>query len=140
MNTSKLTGHRNTRVCPVCESKLGSAATKCLVCGAELPEDTITGDESIVHSTATNSPKYGQRTVNRDRASIRIPVPIVVAAVTLMVLGGLALLLVSSGNNPFVEPTSTITPSATSVPTFTPEPTKKPTNLPTSTALPPVVH
>ena len=58
MNTSKVTGHRNTRVCPVCESKLGSAATKCLVCGAELPEDTITGDESIVHSTATNSPKY----------------------------------------------------------------------------------
>ena len=140
MNTSKVTGHRNTRVCPVCESKLGSAATKCLVCGAELPEDTIAGDESIVDSTATNSPKYGQRTVNQDRASIRIPVPIVVAAVTLMVLGGLALLLVSSGNNPFVEPTSTITPSATSVPTFTPEPTKKPTNLPTSTALPPLVH
>ncbi|MDP6584303.1 MAG: LysM peptidoglycan-binding domain-containing protein, partial [Anaerolineales bacterium] len=93
-----------------------------------------------VGSTSTTGSKYVQRTAQPDRANIRIPIPVAVAAVTLMILGGLALLLVSSGNNPFVEPTATITPSATSVPTFTAAPTKKPTNLPTSTSLPPVVH
>ncbi|GIS67759.1 MAG: hypothetical protein CM1200mP6_08270 [Anaerolineaceae bacterium] len=75
---------------------------------------------------------------SRIEQALGIPIPVAVAAVTLMILGGLALLLVSSGNNPFVEPTATITPSATSVPTFTAAPTKKPTNLPTSTSLPPV--
>ena len=140
MSTPKVSGYRNTRVCPICEASLGSAATRCLVCGAELPEDAITDDSGKVGSTSTPGSKYVQRTAQPDRANIRIPIPVAVAAVTLMILGGLALLLVSSGNNPFVEPTATITPSATSVPTFTAAPTKKPTNLPTSTSLPPVVH
>ncbi|MBS60384.1 MAG: hypothetical protein CL606_03630 [Anaerolineaceae bacterium] len=140
MNTSKVSGYRNTKVCPVCEASLGSAATKCLVCGAELPEESITDDSSMLDSTSTTPSKYEQGTTQPERSSIRIPVPVAVAAVTLMVLGGLALLLVSAGNNPFIEPTATITPSATPVPTFTPAPTQKPTNLPTSTSLPPVVH
>ena len=137
MRTSKVSGYRNARVCPVCEASLGSAATKCLVCGAELSEGTST-KESRLSGTTLQEP--GQIIVQPDRASIRIPLPVAVAAVTLMVLGGLALVLVSSGNNPFLEPTATITPSATSVPTFTPAPTKKPTTLPTTTALPPLVH
>ena len=137
MRTSKVSGYRNTRVCPVCEASLGSAATKCLVCGAELPEDTST-DES--HLSGTTSHRSGGAIVQPDRASIRIPLPVAVASVTLMVLGGLALVLVSSGNNLFLEPTVTTTPSATPVPTFTPAPTKKPTTLPTSTSLPPLVH
>ena len=137
MKISKVSGYKNTRVCPLCEANVGSAATKCLVCGAELPEDSDIDKNRL---SGMSSLESGHTVAQPDRASIRIPLPAAVAAVTLMVLGGLALMLVSSGNNPFLEPTATITPSATPVPTFTPEPTKKPTTLPTSTALPPLVH
>jgi len=57
-----------------------------------------------------------------------------------MLLGGLALVLVSAGHNPFVEPTETATQLPTVVPTFTPAPTSTATQLPTSTPLPPVAH
>ena len=72
MSTPKVSGYRNTRVCPICEASLGSAATRCLVCGAELPEVTITDDSVTVGSTSTTAAQSVQRTAQSDRASIRI--------------------------------------------------------------------
>ena len=85
MSTPKVSGYRNTRVCPICEASLGSAATRCLVCGAELPEVTITDDSVTVGSTSTTAPQYVQRTAQSDRANIRIPIPVAVAAVTFII-------------------------------------------------------
>ena len=129
MKKSKLSGFGQSRICPICESNVGSAATKCLVCGAELASDDIQSNAEIPASSEKVR-----------KSSVNVPVTVIIGAITFMVLGGLALLLVSSGNNPFLESTATITPSATSVPTFTQSPTKIPTKLPTSTSLPPIVH
>ena len=118
------------RHCPVCDTRAGTAATKCIVCGAELD----------VADAGVSNPQGARRGAFASGGNVRIPLPIIVAGVTLMLLGGLALVLVSTGYNPFVEPTATATPSPTIVPSFTPAPTSTPTQLPTSTPLPPLVH
>ena len=119
-----------TRHCPVCDTRVGTAATKCIVCGAELG----------VADDGAGAPPGGQRAAFADGGHVRIPLPVIVAGVMLMLLGGLALVLVSAGHNPFVEPTETATQLPTVVPTFTPAPTSTATQLPTSTPLPPVAH
>ena len=118
------------RHCPVCDTRAGTAATKCIVCGAELD----------VADAGVSNPQGARRGAFASGGNVRIPLPIIVAGVTLMLLGGLALVLVSTGYNPFVEPTATATPSPTIVPSFTPAPTSTPTQLPTSTPLPPLAH
>ncbi len=120
----------DARHCPVCDTRVGIAATKCVVCGAELGSVDEAADGTSV----------GRRTAFPDGGHVRIPLPVIVAGVMLMLLGGLALVLVSVGHNPFVHPTATVTPVPTIVPTFTQEPTSTPTQLPTSTPLPPLAH
>ncbi len=125
-----VSGNTESRRCPVCDTRIGAAATKCIVCGAELSA-ADDGDDAL---------SVGKRGAFAAGGHVRIPLPIIVAGVMLMLLGGLALVLVSAGHNPFVVPTATVTPSPTVVPTFTPEPTSTATQLPTSTPLPPVAH
>ena len=123
-------GNAEARHCPVCDTRVGTAATKCIVCGAELD----------AADAGAGTPQGAQRGAFADGGNVRIPLQVVVAGVMLMLLGGLALVLVSAGHNPFVEPTATATPSPTIVPSFTPAPTSTSTQLPTSTPLPPLAH
>ena len=125
-------GKAEALYCPVCDTRVGTAATKCIVCGAEL---AVADDGADITTSGS-----GQRRDFPSGGHVRIPLPVIVAGLMLMLLGGLALVLVSAGHNPFLVPTATITPSATVVPTLTPAPTSTPTQLPTSTPLPPVAH
>lgn len=130
VQNNPVSGNRESRVCPICDARVGAAATKCIVCGAEL---SGADDRSETMSV-------GKRGVFDSGGHVRIPIPIIVAGVMLMLLGGLALVLVSAGHNPFEVPTATVTSSPTVVPTFTQAPTSTATQLPTSTPLPPVAH
>ena len=123
-------GDDKTRRCPVCETRVGQAATKCIVCGSDL--DELNGKAGVRENR--------RKGVFTDGANVSVPLPLTVGVVMLMLLGGLALLLVSAGRNPFASPTATVMPTPTLVPTFTPAPTSTATQVPSSTPLPPVTH
>ena len=148
------------RICPLCNTRVGEVATKCIVCGTdltsgeksteELPETTQRSElgslqqsstpsaTSTVHESQTTSQGMIPRRIVGGRISV--PVPAVIGGVLLLVLGGLTLMLLSWGVNPFVDPTSTITPTMTRQPTFTPYPTSTRTPMPTTTPMPALVH
>ena len=76
-------GDDNTRRCPVCETRVGPAATKCIVCGSDL--DELDGK--------AGGPENRRKGVFTDGANVSVPLPLTVGVVMLMRLGGLALLL-----------------------------------------------
>ncbi len=125
MAKTKITPTAGPSLCPVCGSRVGSAGTRCLVCGAELAQ----------HKPGqARAGTLGARPLSLGQLGL------IVGVVLLLIVGG-AFLAVSLGyidpeqyTNP---PTATLTETATVPPTSTgtPEPTETP--APTDTPLPP---
>jgi LysM repeat protein len=122
------------RLCPTCGTRAGAAATKCLVCGADL--------------SRTAEPKPGRAGAASGRAmaaaaSVRGPGAwLFVVLLIVLVLAGVGLVLFASGKGLAIlaSPTPTITLTFTSLPTFTATPTATDTLEPSATPLPPTPY
>jgi LysM repeat protein len=116
------------RLCPTCGTRVGAAATKCLVCGADL---TVTGGQAPA--------RPGQGTPLNRRPISLLTVLVILVVVALLGVGGVMLATASGLTEEFFNP-STETPSATvtATPTLTLTPTPTETLEPTGTPLPPV--
>jgi LysM repeat protein len=129
------------RLCPTCGTRVGAAATKCLVCGADL--------------TVKNGAAAGGRPRPQAKATVLAPErrtvsPWLILALLVLVGAavGVAVWLNSDliklpnffGGAPSVTqatPTVAAAPSSTLQPTFTPQPTATETLAPSETPLPP---
>ncbi len=124
----------SSRLCPTCGTRVGAAATKCLVCGADLTAAAPSGVGRAVGAPG--------RAV---KASLRGPGAwlFIVLVILLVAVGG-GMLLFAMGKIQFpavlASATPSITPSLTSQPTFTPIPSATETLQPTATPLPPVEY
>lgn len=116
------------RLCPTCGTRVGEAATKCLVCGTDL---TAGAPKKAAAPPAAPAPISVPR--------ISLPLPVAIAGVVALV--GIGLLLIFGARSAavlFATPTPTITPTPTLTPTFTPRPTATEVPPPTPTPLPPL--
>ena len=120
------------RLCPTCGTRAGAAATKCLVCGADL--------------TSTATPARGRAGDVPGRAvsaSVRGPSAwLFVVLLIVLILAGAGLVLFAYGKIPAVMITSTptTTPTFPPLPTFTATPTATDTLEPSPTPLPPTPY
>jgi LysM repeat protein len=119
------TPNAGAHLCPTCGTRVGAAATKCLVCGTDL-------------TATTSAAKPG-----RPRAAqVSLSVPLLIGVIVILLIAGAGLVYAAmSGKLPVAEKsTPTVTPSNTPLPTatFTPTPTETP--IPTPTPLPPVEY
>jgi LysM repeat protein len=117
------------RLCPTCGTRVGAAATKCLVCGADL-----------THATGPGRPASG-RTLAVPRAPTSNILLFVVVALLAIVGIGMVYAALSGGFTRIFNPgTPTPTASITSLPTATFTPTATETPVPTATLLPPTPY
>jgi LysM repeat protein len=120
------------RLCPTCGTRAGAAATKCLVCGADLTSVPVSpgGRGSAAPGRAAATPLRGP-------GAWLFAVLLVV-----LVLAGAGLVLFAYGKIPavMVSPTPSITLTFTPPPTFTPTATATETLEPTATSLPPTPY
>ena len=131
------------RLCPTCGTRVGAAATKCLVCGADL--SLKAGGSS---APAGARPRTQPRPTSGARPGIS-PWLIIGLLILVGAVVGVAVWLNSdrlpANWNPFAGPeqveetpaTATLAPSSTAPPTFTSQPTATETVPPTDTPLPP---
>jgi len=129
------------RRCPACGVPVAGTATLCLMCGADLTEETLTEPEP----PRLLGPPLWRRFLHIVWAVIKLPLAVVLAGGILL---GISVLLVNQPwkpptvlDSPLVTPmdtptrvTPTNTPTSTFTPTFTPLPTSTPTDTPTPTA------
>lgn len=118
------------RLCPTCGTRVGTAATKCLVCGTDL----------TAASPATTGGRKPSASGSVALPQVSVPAPVIFGFVILLVVMGVGLVLMASGVlEPMLKP-STPTPTATATfpPTLTPTETPTETPLPTITPLPPI--
>ena len=132
------------RLCPTCGTRVGAAATKCLVCGADL----------TIKAGGRAAPKPKTLAGTAERSGGRPPIALMVVLSLLIVVGITAGYLIytrtidlsnifGSGGDPtatlqvaqVTDTTATVT--LTAPPTFTPEPSATETTAPTVTPLPP---
>jgi len=96
---ANLKNQKNTRICPVCGTKLSEAATRCLVCGTQL------NTTAAVTKTGSTQPK---RTANE----IRISLPLaIILGLVIVALAGLLAFFVIKGAAPTSEITVVDTPT-----------------------------
>ncbi len=126
MNQEKNT--KNTKICPVCGTRLSENATRCLVCGTQLS------------TTAEVKKGSGIQPKKLPELRLSLPVAIGLVALFLALIGVLVFFILNKpepGVAPIVEePTATTTPTRTLTPTMT----LTPTPLPTWTPLPPIEY
>lgn len=133
---SKTSSSPGYRLCPTCGTRVGAAATKCLVCGADL------SGVSASASTGSTQPMPRAGTVTSlNRRPVSLATVAGISAVVIFALVGGALLFLNfteQGQGILNPPTDTPTPTKTAppTPTFTPTPTE--TLVPTITPLPPL--
>lgn len=132
MTKSASTPNAGYRLCPTCGTRVGAAATKCLVCGTDLA--AATGPTPAV--------KAGQGTALGRRPISLLTVVIILVVVILVVIGA-GLVALATGAVPQLaalldDSTPTATATATPPPTLTFTPTPTETPVPTATPLPPV--
>lgn len=122
------------RVCPTCGTRVGAAATKCLVCGADLS----------VGSTASRSSRFPAVGRSISVPNIKLSPVLLIAIISILALCGIGLVLLASGVVPglalFDPGTPTPTATVTLPPTLTPTATATETPAPTPTPLPPVPY
>lgn len=114
-------------LCPTCGTRVGTAATKCLVCGTDLSGVT------------TAAPRPGQ---TRSATKVSVSVPVLIGLLVVFLVAGVGLVYAAfNGVLPVAEKsTDTPTPSNTPQPTFTFTPTPTETPIPTPTPLPPLEY
>jgi LysM repeat protein len=134
MNKSSASPAAAPRLCPTCGTRVGAAATKCLVCGADLTLKTRTDTGSPVRPGSLGAPRA------------RVPVRPILAALVLLALAGGAyygyLRFFANTATPIIPPrvTGTATPTNSPAPTFTYTPTSTETPVPTDTPQPPIQY
>jgi len=116
------------RLCPTCGTRVGAAATKCLVCGADLSASSARGGLGRLTGRAP--------TLTLRRSTLLLAVLVVVLAL----VGGGLIFAATNNIGPFDRSTPTPTATATPPPTFTSLPTATETPVPTPTPLPPVPY
>lgn len=125
------------RLCPTCGTRVGAAATKCLVCGADLTVKT---------GAANGGRPRAQAKPGGGGARARTPSPWLIIGVLVLIGAavGVTLWLSMDGASGIfagaVTPTATsapLTATLTPQPTTTPSPTATETQAPTGTPLPP---
>ncbi len=116
------------RLCPTCGTRVGAAATKCLVCGTDLTAGAaVAATGRTTPTTALNRRPIGLTTVL-----------IIVLVIGLVAVGAVMVAIASNVvENPFVNNTPTTTNTATIPPTLTFTPTPTDTPEPSATPLPP---
>jgi LysM repeat protein len=117
------------RLCPTCGTRVGAAATKCLVCGADLAAATGRGGRPA--SGAFAAPR------------LALPSLLLLILAGLLALGGIVLIYaaMTGGINNLLNPnTPTPTATVTPLPTLTFTPTATETPVPSPTPLPPVPY
>ena len=112
------------RLCPTCGTRVGEAATRCLVCGTVL----------------ARTQRAGRVPRTRRAPAITISAPVALTLVVLLFVGGIAVFFFNGGASFFVRPTGTPTVTSTPPPTFTPTATPTDTPEPTPTPLPPIEY
>lgn len=127
--------------CPACGASVAGTATVCLMCGADLTDETPSEPAPVRPA----GPPLWRRLLHITWAVIKLPLAAILAGGILL---GLGILLVNQPwkppsvlESPLVTPMDTptrVTPTNTSTPThtptFTPLPTSTPTDTPTPTA------
>ena len=117
---------KNTKICPVCGTKLSESATRCLVCGTQL---------NATAAVSKNGATQPKRTVSELRLSL--PLAIILGSLFLILIGVLAFFIFRPDPAPTdglltSTPTETqaLNPTYTLTPTHTLTPTPAPTNTP----------
>jgi len=121
---------QNTKICPVCGTRLSETASRCLVCGTQL--------------STTAAVKKGSGITSRKLPEVRLNLPVAIAlGFVFLALAGLLVFFIVKGSpaapltpGEVVEATPTLTPTQT----ITPTQTLTPTPLPTWTPLPPMEY
>lgn len=121
---------QNTKICPVCGTRLSETASRCLVCGTQL--------------STTAAVKKGSGIPSRKLPEVRLNLPVAIAlGFVFLALAGLLVFFIVKGSpaapltpGEVVEATPTLTPTQT----ITPTQTLTPTPLPTWTPLPPMEY
>ena len=129
-NMSQDKNTQNTKICPVCGTRLSETATRCLVCGTQL--------------SATAAVKKGSGIPSHKLPEIRLNLPVAIAlGFVFLALAGLLVFFILKGSpaapvapGQVVETTLTQTPTQTLTPTATLTPTPEPTWTP----LPPIPY
>lgn len=121
---------QNTKICPVCGTRLSETASRCLVCGTQL--------------SATASVKKGSGIPSRKLPEVHLTLPVAIAfGFVFLALAGLLVFFIVKGSAaaPIVPgQISEATPTLTPTQTITPTQTLTPTPLPTWTPLPPIEY
>ncbi|MBL8046271.1 MAG: hypothetical protein JNL09_07010 [Anaerolineales bacterium] len=114
---SKTSSSSGYRLCPTCGTRVGAAATKCLVCGADL------SGVSTSASTGTTQPMPRANTSTPlNRRPVSLATVGAIAGVVILALAGAALLFFNfteQGQTILNPPTDTATPTNTAPPTPT---------------------
>src|SRR5215831_15999212 len=133
MNKTASSSATAPRLCPTCGTRVGAAATKCLVCGADLtlPEGASRPQPRL--------PSLGPA------EPVRLPVPLIIVLVLVLAAGAAAAYYFTTRTRPqvpVVAANASSTPTITNTPlptfTYTPTPTESP--VPTDTPLPPISY
>ncbi len=112
---------KNTKLCPTCGTRVGEDATRCLVCGSELSNNS---DISQVSDKAVRGSRM-------PRVTLSLPVAIILLALFLAIGAGLVYVALQETDQ--IAPPPTVTPTVTHTVTPTMTPTSAP---PTLTATP----
>ncbi len=122
------------RLCPTCGTRVGAAATKSLVCGADLTA-LAGGGRGSGRAAAAG------RGFAAPRIALPNLLPIIFVGLLALAGGGLVYAALTGGISNFLNPTTpTPTATITSLPTPTFTPTATETPVPTPTPLPPVPY
>ncbi len=134
MNKSSASSASAPRLCPICGTRVGAAATKCLVCGADLTNKNPAASGGQSRVASLSAPR------------VRGPVPLIIGILIVLGLGGGGAYLYLRGRPgvpsvlPNVNATSTATATNSPPPSLTSPPTATETPVPTDTPLPPVQY
>ncbi len=142
-STSTGAGHR---LCPTCGTRVGAAATKCLVCGADLTGVSAatgaTGPTKPVSAASSRAARRAAQGSSLAARPISLGAVLVIVVLSALIIVGGGFIAVASGamDNPFIQPTETPTATITLQPTATDTPTPTETPWPTATPLPPTPY
>lgn len=124
MTKTNPTSSPGYRLCPTCGTRVGAAATKCLVCGTDL---TL---------AASSAPAKAGQATTLSRRPISLLTVLIILVVVVLIIAGAGLVVAAMRPEIFDRSTATPTATATASATMTATPTPTDTPEPTATQLP----